>query len=116
MSSDLFPIQQVLSGEGKLTDSAHQEKITPDLAKDLYCKMLRARMFDQKCFNLQRQGRIGTYVQFEGQEAAQIGSASALEDGDWMFPTYRDHAATITFGHSLRNQLLYWKGRPEGCV
>ncbi|HEX6922899.1 MAG TPA: thiamine pyrophosphate-dependent enzyme, partial [Bacillales bacterium] len=30
--------------------------------------------------------------------------------------TYRDHAATITFGHSLRNQLLYWKGRPEGCV
>lgn len=114
MEDGFFPIQQVMNGEGKLVDSSFKDKITSDLAKQLYIKMLRARIFDKKCVSLQRQGRIGTYAPFEGQEAAQIGSASALDDGDWMFPTYRDHAATMTYGQSLVNILLYWKGYYEG--
>ena len=40
--------------------------------------MLRIRTFDRKAINLQRQGRLGTYAPFEGQEAAQVGSALAL--------------------------------------
>lgn len=111
---DGFPIQQVLDGEGLLVDPNFKEEMTAELAKSLYMKMLRARTFDRKSVNLQRQGRIGTYVPFEGQEASQIGSASALGDGDWMFPTYRDHGATMTYGQSLFNILLYWKGRYKG--
>ncbi|HEU5138806.1 MAG TPA: pyruvate dehydrogenase (acetyl-transferring) E1 component subunit alpha [Bacillales bacterium] len=114
MADDFFPIHQVVNGEGKLVDSSYKEELTVDLAKELYRKMLRARVFDRKSVNMQRQGRIGTYVPFEGQEAAQIGSALALEDGDWMFPTYRDHGATMTYGQSLKNILLYWNGRYEG--
>lgn len=113
---DGFPIRQIVNGEGKLVDSNNKEEMTEELAKSLYMKMLRARIFDRKNVNLQRQGRIGTYVPFEGQEAAQIGSASALGDEDWMFPTYRDHGATMTYGQSLLNILLYWKGRYEGGV
>lgn len=116
MEDDFFPIQRIVDGEGKLIDSSYEDRLTADLAKSLYKKMLRARIFDRKSVNLQRQGRIGTYVPFEGQEAAQIGSASALGDGDWMFPTYRDHGATMTFGQSLENILLYWKGRYEGGI
>lgn len=33
-----------------------------------------------------------------------------------MFPTYRDHGATMTYGQSLANILLYWNGRYEGGV
>ncbi|MBM7095929.1 pyruvate dehydrogenase (acetyl-transferring) E1 component subunit alpha [Bacillus sp. H-16] len=109
-----FPIRQVMDGEGNLTDSSYH--LTEELIKEMYTKMLRARTLDKKSVNLQRQGRIGTYAPFEGQEAAQVGSASALGEGDWMFPTYRDHAATLTFGHSVSTIMLYWKGRVEGCV
>ncbi|RNA70623.1 pyruvate dehydrogenase (acetyl-transferring) E1 component subunit alpha [Alteribacter keqinensis] len=109
-----FPIRQVMDGEGNLTDSSYH--LTEELIKEMYKKMLRARTLDKKSVNLQRQGRIGTYAPFEGQEAAQVGSASALGEGDWMFPTYRDHAATLTFGHSVSTIMLYWKGRVEGCV
>ncbi|PYZ97872.1 pyruvate dehydrogenase (acetyl-transferring) E1 component subunit alpha [Alteribacter lacisalsi] len=109
-----FPIRQILDGEGNITDNS--DELTEDLVKEMYRRMLRARTLDRKSVNLQRQGRIGTYAPFEGQEAAQIGSASAMEDGDWMFPTYRDHAATLTFGHSVTTIMLYWKGRVEGCV
>ncbi|UOQ46414.1 pyruvate dehydrogenase (acetyl-transferring) E1 component subunit alpha [Halobacillus salinarum] len=111
-----FPLTQYVSEDGKLLDDTAKEMMNPDTLKHFYEKMLRARMMDKKCTNLQRQGRIGTYVQYEGQEAAQVGSALAIEEGDWMFPTYRDHAATMTFGHSLRSLLLYWVGRIEGGI
>jgi len=78
--------------------------------------MLRIRTFDRKAINLQRQGRLGTYAPFEGQEAAQVGSALALDSGDWIFPTYRDHGATLTFGADMVRTYLYWNGRVEGCV
>ncbi|QQE79790.1 pyruvate dehydrogenase (acetyl-transferring) E1 component subunit alpha [Alicyclobacillus sp. SO9] len=113
---DQFPIREILHGDGKLVDSAYESKITEKLAKSLFYKMLRARMLDQKCFNLQRQGRIGTYVQYEGQEASQIGSSAALEEGDWLFPTYRDHGAMLTFGYPMQTLLLLWKGRFAGNV
>ncbi|HET7657931.1 MAG TPA: pyruvate dehydrogenase (acetyl-transferring) E1 component subunit alpha [Bacillales bacterium] len=116
MEDGFFPIQRIVDGEGTLVDSSYEKILTEDLVKSLYKKMVRARVFDRKSVNMQRQGRIGTYVPFEGQEASQIGSASALEDGDWMFPTYRDHGATMTFGQSLKSILLYWKGRYEGGI
>ncbi|SDN38313.1 pyruvate dehydrogenase E1 component alpha subunit [Fictibacillus solisalsi] len=111
-----FPKKQILNEDGVVVDDVYKSMLDESLVKTLYTKMLRARLFDRKGVNLQRQGRIGTYVPFEGQEAAQIGSSMAMEEGDWMFPTYRDHGATLTFGHSLKNVLLYWKGRQEGCI
>ncbi|SDI72404.1 pyruvate dehydrogenase (acetyl-transferring) E1 component subunit alpha [Natribacillus halophilus] len=111
-----FPMQQIINEDGEIVDADALNDISTEKVKSFYYKMLCARMLDKKCVNLQRQGKIGTYVPYEGQEAAQIGSAVALEEGDWIFPTYRDHAATLTFGHSMRNLLLNWRGRPEGNV
>lgn len=113
--NERFPIVQLVKGDGRRTETV-SEYVTIDNAKLFYKHMVFSRLFDQKAVNLQRQGRIGTYAPFEGQEASQIGSALAMEDGDWMFPTYRDHAATAAFGHSLKNIFLYWKGCIEGCV
>ncbi|MEH7526402.1 pyruvate dehydrogenase (acetyl-transferring) E1 component subunit alpha, partial [Bacillus sp. JJ1503] len=94
----------------------YKENITEELARNFYRQLVRIRLFDRKAVSLQRQGRIGTYAPFEGQEASQVGSALALNESDWMFPTYRDHGAAFVFGHSLRNILLFWNGRNEGCV
>lgn len=111
---DSFAVKQIVNGNGQLVDRQYEEEMTEELTRTLYQNMLMARMFDRKCVNLQRQGRIGTYVPFEGQEAAQIGSASVLQEGDWMFPTYRDHGAMMTFGQTAKNIMLYWKGRYDG--
>lgn len=111
-----FPIIQIMNEQGCIVRSEYRERITKELVKTMYRHLIRTRMFDRKCVSLQRQGRIGTYVPYEGQEACQVGSALALSDGDWMFPTYRDHGAMMTFGRSLTQTLLYWKGRTEGCI
>lgn len=111
-----YPIKRIIDDKGILVDESYKQTINEDLVKDLYYNMLRIRTYDRKSINLQRQGRLGTYAPFEGQEAAQVGSALALEENDWVFPTYRDHGATLTFGKSMTRTFLYWNGRVEGCV
>ncbi|WP_442593560.1 pyruvate dehydrogenase (acetyl-transferring) E1 component subunit alpha [Neobacillus sp. D3-1R] len=111
-----FPIKQILDENGYVVNDEYSTLLNEKMAKNFYRHLLRIRTFDRKAISLQRQGRIGTYAPFEGQEASQVGSALALEEDDWLFPTYRDHGAAMTFGHSLRNILLFWNGRNEGCV
>lgn len=111
-----YPIKQVMDKEGRIVDSSYESLINEQLVKDLYYHMYRIRTFDRKAISLQRQGRLGTYAPFEGQEAAQVGSAMALQPADWMFPTYRDHGAKLTFGADMAGTFLYWNGRVEGCV
>ncbi|MFC7392931.1 pyruvate dehydrogenase (acetyl-transferring) E1 component subunit alpha [Scopulibacillus cellulosilyticus] len=80
------------------------------LLLSMYKWMLKARQFDIRMVKLQRQGRIGTYAPFQGQEAAQIGSALALEKDDWMFPSYREVAATLVHGATFKQNILRSKG------
>ncbi|WP_310170226.1 pyruvate dehydrogenase (acetyl-transferring) E1 component subunit alpha [Neobacillus niacini] len=115
MSKD-FPIFQIVNENGKLINEQYKDQLTEDLVKQFYYHMVRIRTFDRKAISLQRQGRLGTYAPFEGQEASQVGSALALGKEDWVFPTYRDHGATLTFGASMDRTFLYWNGRVEGCV
>jgi 2-oxoisovalerate dehydrogenase E1 component alpha subunit len=110
-----FETLQILRPDGSLNDSVSFD-MNAETAVAMYRWMVLTRTFDRKSINLQRQGRIGTYAPFEGQEASQVGSALALSKEDWMFPTYRDHAAMITHGHDLYRVILYWMGRIEGCV
>ncbi|WP_071459214.1 pyruvate dehydrogenase (acetyl-transferring) E1 component subunit alpha [Bacillus massilinigeriensis] len=111
-----FPILTIMDANGHIVSKNDEALVTVDRVKEFYQAMVKIRLFDKKAVSLQRQGRIGTYAPFEGQEAAQAGSALALENSDWMFPTYRDHGAAILFGHSLKNILLFWNGRNEGCI
>ena len=64
----------------------------------VYRTMVVARTMDERCLTLQRQGRIGFYVPLQGQEAAQVGCASALAPEDWIFPAYRELGVALTRG------------------
>ncbi len=104
---------QVLD-ENSNVDEKLMPKLTDKQIKELYELMVLARTFDDKGFNMQRQGRIGTFIQFKGQEASQVGSAYALEDKDWMFPMYRSGAALITRKYPIHMLYLYYGGDERG--
>lgn len=81
---------------------------------NLYQKMVFIRLADQKAMMLQRQGRMGTYAPVWGQEACQVGSAYVLQRGDWVFPAFRELAASLMMGIPLKTVYLYWMGNEEG--
>jgi len=72
-----------------------------DLPK-IYRAMVLARVVDERCLTLQRQGRIGFYVPMQGQEAAQVACAWALDAEDWIFPAYRELAVALVRGIPLK--------------
>jgi pyruvate dehydrogenase E1 component alpha subunit len=104
---------QVLDEEGNC-DETLRPPLSDEQIKDLYQWMLLARTFDEKAFKLQREGRLGTYASILGQEAAQIGSAYALQPSDWMFPAFREAGASFVRGLPIRMIFQYWAGDERG--
>lgn len=51
---------------------------------------------------LQRQGRISFYMQNMGEEAAMVGSAAALDNGDTVFTQYREVGVILWRGFTLQ--------------
>jgi TPP-dependent pyruvate/acetoin dehydrogenase alpha subunit len=82
--------------------------------RDLLRWMIRARRLDRECIALQRQGELTVYPGFEGQEAAQVGSAFALGPDDFVFPTFRELAAAIVRGVDPAQYLWYHRGTWHG--
>ncbi len=103
---------QVIDKDGALVGD--DPDLPDDLLKDMYRWMLLTRMADEKAVKLQRQGRMGTYAPSKGQEAAQVGSALAMEEDDWLFPAFRELGAYMIRGFSLEYDLMYFMGDPRG--
>jgi pyruvate dehydrogenase E1 component alpha subunit len=104
---------QILDRDGKC-----DEKEAPNLSGDdlrrFYEAMVYARALDDRILKLQREGRCGTYASSLGQEATQVGSASALASEDWMFPYFREIGAHIVRGLPMHLYLMYWMGDERG--
>jgi hypothetical protein len=85
MSLELLTI---LDQDGKAQKGKDPNLPAAELQK-LYRLMVATRALDDRGLALQRQGRIGFYLQSTGQEASHLGAAYALKDSDWLFPAYR---------------------------
>ncbi|WP_223694440.1 thiamine pyrophosphate-dependent enzyme [Leifsonia poae] len=69
------------------------------LLRRLYRTMVTVRRLDLDGVAMQRQGIIPGYAPMRGQEAAQVGSAAALDLAlDFAFPTYRELGVAVTMG------------------
>jgi len=104
---------QILDEHGNC-DEALMPKLSDEDIKKMYEMLILIRVFDQKAFNMQRQGRLGTYIQFKGQEACQVGSAFAMQDDDFIFPMYRNSGLLIARKHPIVQILQYWNGDERG--
>ncbi|MFC7137691.1 thiamine pyrophosphate-dependent enzyme [Halobaculum litoreum] len=57
----------------------------------------------------------GTYAPAIGQEAAQVGSAAALDAGDWIVPAFREQIVYLMRGSPMHKILWYAMGMEEGA-
>ncbi|MFC9917879.1 pyruvate dehydrogenase (acetyl-transferring) E1 component subunit alpha [Agromyces binzhouensis] len=81
-----------------------------DALIDLHRDMVVVRRLDSEATALQRQGELGLWPPLAGQEAAQIGSARALHDDDFVFSSYREHAVAWLRGVRPDELLSVWRG------
>ncbi|MER5478419.1 pyruvate dehydrogenase (acetyl-transferring) E1 component subunit alpha [Streptomyces sp. NPDC002734] len=109
---------QLLTPEGQRVSNpeydGYVDSITPDELRGLYRDMVLTRRFDAEATALQRQGELGLWASLLGQEAAQIGSGRALNDEDYVFPTYREHGVAWCRGVDPANLLGMFRGVNHG--
>ncbi len=104
---------RLIDGTGKAVSAKHRRGLTlPDIEtlKDLYRRMVIARRWDTQVTALTRQGRLSTYPSSHGQEASEIGTVMAMQEKDWLFPTYRDSIAVWTRGVPTAQILSGFRG------
>ena len=73
----------------------------------MYEYMVKARKIDERMWLLNRSGKIPFLVSCQGQEAAQVGAAFALEkEKDYILPYYRDIGVVLVYGMTSWDLML----------
>ncbi|MFI9611178.1 pyruvate dehydrogenase (acetyl-transferring) E1 component subunit alpha [Streptomyces sp. NPDC052023] len=85
-------------------------KADPELLRLLYAQLVRGRRYNAQATALTKQGRLAVYPSSTGQEACEVAAALALEDRDWLFPSYRDTLAAVVRGVDPVDALTLLRG------
>jgi 2-oxoisovalerate dehydrogenase E1 component alpha subunit len=78
--------------------------------------MLRLRIFDERMMKMQRTGKLSFYMRSYGEEAIAIAQTMALENQDWLFPTYRQPGAQFVRGRDMVSMICHCIGNEEDNV
>jgi 2-oxoisovalerate dehydrogenase E1 component alpha subunit len=102
---------RLLADDGTLLEhDTYKVDLSDEQLRDLYVNLVVVRRIDTEGTNLQRQGQLGIWAPCLGQEAAQVGSASALRPEDFVFPSYREHGVVHVRGVDVVNVLQLFRG------
>ncbi|MEU5112296.1 pyruvate dehydrogenase (acetyl-transferring) E1 component subunit alpha [Streptomyces longwoodensis] len=70
----------------------------PGLLRRLHAQLVLGRRYNAQATALTKQGRLAVYPSSTGQEACEVAAALALQERDWLFPSYRDTLAAVARG------------------
>lgn len=91
-----------------MTENRHTNLgLTDEDVLSMYKTMLLARKIDERMWLLNRSGQIPFVVSCQGQEAAQVGAAFAMDkEIDYIAPYYRDMGIVLHFGMTAKDLML----------
>jgi 2-oxoisovalerate dehydrogenase E1 component alpha subunit len=76
-------------------------KLDPDTLRKMLKDMKTVRVFDDRMYRAQRQGKTSFYMKATGEEAIAVAAAAAMDDEDVHFPTYRQQGLLVARGYPL---------------
>ena len=111
----------------KVSQSEHKERkksqkdsiknVEPDTLREMLYQMVLGRIFEQKCAEVYRIGKIGGFCHlYIGQEAVGIGAMMALRPDDLVITAYRDHVQAMVKGIAPEKVMAELFGRSGGVV
>ncbi|MEO6248697.1 MAG: 3-methyl-2-oxobutanoate dehydrogenase (2-methylpropanoyl-transferring) subunit alpha [Sphingomicrobium sp.] len=91
---------RVLDDEGRAV-GAWDPRLSPDTLRAMLRHMKTVRVFDDRMYRAQRQGKTSFYMKCTGEEAIAVAAAHALLSADMCFPTYRQQGLLVARGYPL---------------
>jgi pyruvate dehydrogenase E1 component alpha subunit len=96
-------------------EEAAEPHVSPDVLKDYYRDMLLIRRFEERAGQMYGMGLIGGFCHlYIGQEAVVVGMQAALQEGDTIVTSYRDHGHMLACGMDPKGVMAELTGRRAG--
>jgi len=111
----------------KVSKSEHQDRkksqknsianLDKELLREMLYQMVLGRIFEQKCAEVYRIGKIGGFCHlYIGQEAVGVGAIMALRSDDYVITAYRDHVQAMLKGITPEAVMAELYGKAGGNV
>ena len=115
-AADTHPLTMTLVrvlGDDNKAVGPWDPKLDPETLHKMLRDMVTVRIFDDRMYRSQRQGKTSFYMKCTGEEAIAVAAQAALDRDDMHFPTYRQQGLLIARGYPLTemmNQIYSNKG------
>ena len=94
---------RVMNTKGVVYDPAQDPGFDKETCLKIITTMIQMQKLDATMYEAQRQGRISFYMMNQGECAAQIGSAHALDPQDLVFAQYREAGVLLWRGYPIQD-------------
>nr|WP_294847993.1 3-methyl-2-oxobutanoate dehydrogenase (2-methylpropanoyl-transferring) subunit alpha [uncultured Sphingomonas sp.] len=107
-AEETFPLVtslvRVLDEAGKAV-GPWDPKLDADTLRKMLTDMKTVRVFDDRMYRAQRQGKTSFYMKCTGEEAIAVAAAAAMDPDDMHFPTYRQQGLLVSRGYPLKTMM-----------
>lgn len=92
----------------------YRQNLTDAQLLDLYKKLLKPRLIEEKMLILIRQGKVSKWFSGIGQEAIAVGVTAVLDQSEYVLPMHRNLGVFTTREIPLHRLFSQWQGKANG--
>jgi len=91
-----------------------RKKLTDNQLLDLYKRILKPRLIEEKMLILIRQGKVSKWFSGIGQEAISVGVTAVLDSDEYILPMHRNLGVFTGRDIPLHRLFSQWQGKANG--